>query len=192
MLLAFRADVNCLNEWEKTPLDVYLEKYPKKYTNPAEGTDEVLTLLKSYRVVLGDDKKEAKSYFETKLVTKDDCYTNILQEYHQLTMSLRNITDVPLSLEGNTDFFAAIGLQFSNMRQLQKAGSRMLLLDGGGMKGLMQIDILCEIEKRTGKKIIELFDWIVGSSIGAVMAMALVHGKSQSIITCACMCMHGW
>lgn len=57
-------------------------------------------------------------------------------------------------------------------------GQRILSLDGGGLKGLILIEVLIYIEKLTGKKIVELFDWIVGSSTGGVIALALVYGKS--------------
>ena len=56
-------------------------------------------------------------------------------------------------------------------------GSRILCLDGGGVKGLVQIEMLRQIEQRTGKRIVELFDWIVGSSTGGIIALALVYGK---------------
>ena len=58
-----------------------------------------------------------------------------------------------------------------------KGGSRLLFLDGGGMKGLAQIEILCQIEQKTGRKITELFDWIVGTSTGAIIALGLVYGE---------------
>ena len=58
-----------------------------------------------------------------------------------------------------------------------KKGERMLFLDGGGMRGLLEIEVLLEIERRTGRQIVELFDWIVGTSIGGVIALALVYGK---------------
>lgn len=59
----------------------------------------------------------------------------------------------------------------------RKCGSRILCLDGGGIKGLLQLEILRQIEVKTGKRIIELFDWIVGTSTGGVIALALVYGK---------------
>ena len=58
-----------------------------------------------------------------------------------------------------------------------KKGERMLFLDGGGMRGLLELEVLMEIERRTGRKIIELFDWLVGTSIGGVICLFFVYGK---------------
>lgn len=58
-------------------------------------------------------------------------------------------------------------------------GSRILFLDGGGIRGLIQIEILEQLEKKTGRKITELFDWIVGTSTGGIVALSLVYGKNE-------------
>ena len=58
-----------------------------------------------------------------------------------------------------------------------KPGSTILFLDGGGIRGLLSIEILMDIEARTEKRIIDLFDWIVGTSTGRIIALALVYGK---------------
>ena len=55
-------------------------------------------------------------------------------------------------------------------------GSRLLFLDGGGVKGLSQVESLIQLEEATGRKITDLFDWIVGTSIGGIIALALVYG----------------
>ena len=95
------------------------------------------------------------------------------------------LEDVDQSLvSDNVDMAASLGIQIRELRLLQMAGSRILFLDGGGMKGLMQLDMLCQIERETGRKITELFDWIVGSSIGGVIALALVYGKTLLYKTC--------
>jgi len=58
-----------------------------------------------------------------------------------------------------------------------KGGQRILCLDGGGVRGLVQIEILRQIEEATGKRIPELFDWIVGTSTGGIIALAMVYGE---------------
>lgn len=56
-------------------------------------------------------------------------------------------------------------------------GSRILFLDGGGVRGLIQIEVLEQLERETGRRVTELFDWIVGTSTGGIVALALVYSK---------------
>ena len=56
-------------------------------------------------------------------------------------------------------------------------GERVLCLDGGGIKGLILIEMLMVIEQITSKKIVELFDWIIGTSTGGILALAMVYSK---------------
>jgi patatin-like phospholipase/acyl hydrolase len=60
-----------------------------------------------------------------------------------------------------------------------RAGSRVLCLDGGGVRGLIQIEVLRQLELRTGAKVTEIFDWIVGTSTGGILALGLVYGNSK-------------
>ena len=53
----------------------------------------------------------------------------------------------------------------------------LLSLDGGGVKGMVIALILMAIERKTGKKICELFDWIIGTSVGGIFAMCFCRGK---------------
>ena len=59
----------------------------------------------------------------------------------------------------------------------QRKGDRVLYLDGGGIRGLILIELLSAIEEITGNKIIDLFDWIVGTSTGGILALAMVYSK---------------
>ena len=61
--------------------------------------------------------------------------------------------------------------------KLNKDGVNILCLDGGGMKGLAQIEVLSQLEEATGRRITQLFDWIVGTSTGAIIALGLVYGE---------------
>ncbi|HEU5213929.1 MAG TPA: patatin-like phospholipase family protein [Gaiellaceae bacterium] len=50
---------------------------------------------------------------------------------------------------------------------------RVLALDGGGIRGVLPATLLAEIEKRTGKRIAEMFDLIAGTSTGGILALGL-------------------
>lgn len=57
---------------------------------------------------------------------------------------------------------------------------KVLSIDGGGIRGLIPALVLAEIEKETGKRISELFDLIVGTSTGGILALALnVKGEND-------------
>ena len=68
--------------------------------------------------------------------------------------------------------------QCSYIKNLKKTvGNRVLFLDGCGIQGLVQIEVLMELECHTGCKITELFDWIIGTSTGGIVALGVVYGK---------------
>ena len=56
---------------------------------------------------------------------------------------------------------------------------RILAIDGGGMRGIIPAKILTHIEAKTGKKIAEMFDLIVGTSTGGLIAAAAVTKNKQ-------------
>ena len=58
----------------------------------------------------------------------------------------------------------------------RRKGVRVLCLDGGGVRGLVQLEILRQIEEKLDAKINDLFDCIVGTSTGGIIALALVYG----------------
>jgi uncharacterized protein len=59
---------------------------------------------------------------------------------------------------------------------------RMLALDGGGIRGLITLGILEKIEKlvseKTGHQLCDYFDYIAGTSTGAIIAAGLARGMS--------------
>lgn len=62
---------------------------------------------------------------------------------------------------------------------------RLLCLDGGGIKGLVLIQMLIALEKEAGRPIRELFDWVAGTSTGGILALAIIHG--ECVFLCLCM-----
>ncbi|XP_031836484.1 calcium-independent phospholipase A2 VIA [Nomia melanderi] len=60
----------------------------------------------------------------------------------------------------------------------QIEGGRLLCLDGGGIRGLVLVQTLLEIESVLQRPIVEHFDWIAGTSTGGILALGLATGKS--------------
>ncbi|AWP05233.1 putative 85/88 kDa calcium-independent phospholipase A2 [Scophthalmus maximus] len=61
---------------------------------------------------------------------------------------------------------------------------RLLCLDGGGIKGLVLIQMLIALEKEAGRPTRDLFDWVAGTSTGGILALAIIHGKSMEYLRC--------
>jgi len=56
---------------------------------------------------------------------------------------------------------------------------KILSIDGGGIRGIIPSIILNEIEKKTGKKVSEIFDLITGTSTGGILALGLCKPDSE-------------
>ena len=111
-------------------------------------------------------------------VVDDDWTTKIATLNYQISFNIeRKLLDITNPLSRHPDEAMAVGIQMKELKMLRDAGSRMLFLDGGGMRGLIQIEILSQLEEQTGRRITELFDWIVGTSTGGIIALALVYGE---------------
>ncbi|XP_055766635.1 85/88 kDa calcium-independent phospholipase A2 isoform X3 [Salvelinus fontinalis] len=85
---------------------------------------------------------------------------------------------------------AAVGAMSRGREEVDgfKTGSRkidrLLCLDGGGIKGLVLIQLLIALEKEAGRPIKELFDWVSGTSTGGILALAITHGKDMEYLRC--------
>lgn len=58
----------------------------------------------------------------------------------------------------------------------------ILSLDGGGMRGVIPLQMLIYLEEQTGRPAYELFDFIGGTSTGAIIAVGLALGLRASEI----------
>jgi patatin-like phospholipase/acyl hydrolase len=58
------------------------------------------------------------------------------------------------------------------------APRKLLALDGGGIRGVMTLGILKKIEETVGQPLWQYFDYIAGTSTGAIIAAALARGMS--------------
>ncbi|HYP53773.1 MAG TPA: patatin-like phospholipase family protein [Pyrinomonadaceae bacterium] len=60
---------------------------------------------------------------------------------------------------------------------------RILSIDGGGARGMIPAVILKEVERRSGKRISQLFDRICGTSTGSILACGLSAPKTAGSST---------
>ena len=49
--------------------------------------------------------------------------------------------------------------------------------DGGGIRGLILIQVLLNLERVAMQPIVKLFDWIAGTSTGGILALGLLNGR---------------
>ncbi len=60
-------------------------------------------------------------------------------------------------------------------RDTRLADVKVLCIDGGGIRGLIPALVLAEIERRTGRRIAEMVDFVAGTSTGGILACALTR-----------------
>ena len=200
-LLSFGADINMKREDGSTALDL-----AKAKKNSIPDAIEILTQLGAktssqlYRLTWSNSVPLFHSYAENmKPPSKIDTGTySALTEKRRLFLELEKEVKRRLSLSASCeessfgdDSYALIQQQrylheFKETLQESdiglygemKGGSRILSLDGGGIRGLVQLEILMQLEEATGRKVTDLFDWIIGTSTGGIIALALVYGES--------------
>lgn len=65
------------------------------------------------------------------------------------------------------------------MLDINPSGKKMILsIDGGGLRGMIPIAMLAELERLTGKTCPEMFDMVAGTSTGAIIAAGIGLGLS--------------
>lgn len=57
----------------------------------------------------------------------------------------------------------------------------ILTMDGGGIRGLILIQLLLALEEFTKQPIVRLFDWIAGTSTGGILTLAIAHGEFKTM-----------
>ncbi|MEO8714558.1 MAG: patatin-like phospholipase family protein [Acetobacteraceae bacterium] len=59
---------------------------------------------------------------------------------------------------------------------------RILAIDGGGIRGAWPAAFMADLEESTGRRIVDTFDLIVGTSTGGIIALGLGLGISTADI----------
>ena len=145
----------------------------------AKGEQKLHTVKQFQDMITAEPKENACTPCKIESCCVEDSWTTkIATLNYQISSNIeRTLLDISYPLSRNTDEAMAVGIQMKELKMLRDAGSRVLFLDGGGMRALIQIEILSQLEEQTGRRITELFDWIVGTSTGGVIALALVYGE---------------
>ncbi len=58
---------------------------------------------------------------------------------------------------------------------------RILSIDGGGIRGIIPAVVLAELERRSGKRVHQLFDMFAGTSTGGILSLALSQPGSDGM-----------
>ena len=79
------------------------------------------------------------------------CCTTRLTYYNKLREAIeKRLNNISAPLSNTPDEAIALAMQMREMKMFQMAGSRILFLDGGGLRGLIQIEILSQVERSAG------------------------------------------
>lgn len=143
--------------------------------------DNMVTLLRSVGATHCSEKVfTPKSTNES---GSDAGATNFQPDHNKISQKYKELNDVVKTKRNKYQRTESSVVACEALDALQQVdvyrmsnGCKILCLDGGGVRGLVQIEMLRQIEQKTGKKIIDLFDWIVGTSTGGIIALALVYG----------------
>lgn len=74
----------------------------------------------------------------------------------------------------------------ANKEKPELGRGRLLCMDGGGIRGLVLVQMLLEIERMAEMPIHHMFDWVAGTSTGGILALCLGAGKTMK----QCMCLY--
>ena len=142
----------------------------------ARGRERTRSFVQPFLKVHSEKGSEEISH-DAASVACDTWTSRLAAHYSELEASVElNLADVNFD-PADPSKAGSLVEKLKTLRICRKAGSRILSLDGGGMRGLIEIEILCQIEEATGRKITELFDWIVGTSAGGILVLAMVYGN---------------
>ncbi|XP_049740377.1 85/88 kDa calcium-independent phospholipase A2 isoform X4 [Elephas maximus indicus] len=168
-LIVFGAEVDTPNDFGETPAFI-ANRVSKLVTRKT-----LLTLLRTvgadyhFPLTPGDPMEQGSAASQHPLFS--------LERAQRPSVSLSN-----LELQDITHITRARKPAFilNSLRDETRSRDHLLCLDGGGVKGLVIIQLLIAIEKASGVATKDLFDWVAGTSTGGILALAILHNKSMA------------
>ncbi|KAI6226974.1 85/88 kDa calcium-independent phospholipase A2 [Aphelenchoides besseyi] len=167
-LLAYGASVDVVGKAGNTPLHLAVQQGDEYLTK--------LLLCMDLESTINVENKSGQTPFQ---MNNSSTMTKILNEYQQNEekASAEACSELTPLLKMSHDF--AVKTQLKVVSEGSESSLRLLSLDGGGIRGIVLTIMLAHIEKYLdGQRLIDCFDWIAGTSTGAILAVALVDGYS--------------
>nr|XP_031527588.1 85/88 kDa calcium-independent phospholipase A2 isoform X3 [Vicugna pacos] len=167
-LIVFGAEVDTPNDSGETPAFV-ASKISRLVTRKA-----LLTLLRTVGADYRSPLLQGVSAEQCSATTQHSFFS--LERSQPPPISLNN-----LELQDLVHISRARKPAFilSSMRDEKRTHDHLLCLDGGGVKGLVIIQLLIAIEKASGIATKDLFDWVAGTSTGGILALAILHSEGS-------------
>lgn len=160
LFIIFGADVNTQNRKNETPR--HLAAVSKK-----KNRDVILYMLH----ISGGRRCRKNAHGCLKGCVMEGNYNGTVDDTMQHVMTL----DREAILDDMFSSFEDFDQDVDTSNFLRK--HRVLCLDGGGIRGLLLIQMLMAIEDAAGIPIKDCFDWISGTSTGGLLALGIAMGK---------------
>ncbi|XP_055993550.1 85/88 kDa calcium-independent phospholipase A2 isoform X1 [Sorex fumeus] len=168
-LIVFGAEVDTPNDFGETPVFM-ASKVHKVVTRRA-----LLTLLRTVGAESRSPLSQAGPSEQGSATTLHPFFSLEKSQPPPISLSNLELQDILHVSRARKPAFL-----LSSMRDEKRSRDHLLCLDGGGVKGLVIIQLLIAIERASGIATKDLFDWVAGTSTGGILALAILHSKSMA------------
>jgi calcium-independent phospholipase A2 len=197
LLLAFNADINAVSVFEQTPMNLAIAHYQEsviKLFSVLGGISAAFVMplppiplppisrFRTQRYMLSLDSSDNElernvgehpttvSPFDFHFLVESRVRSSFRLNEEQAVSSILRQDESAIAHRDIPELKHCLTYKMHN-------GSRILCLDGVGVRGLVLLETLEHLVNITGQEITDMFDVICGGSIGALIALGLVYGK---------------
>lgn len=162
------------------------EKKPENLSSQNEKKSETLSKTSISKASLASRSRflvrslSCASSCNSQMLRLEEVCKHLLQHPQEKgTLVKEGLIRVALNLKrrsSNTDIQTQASVALSLLGYHEPPGGqgiRILSIDGGGTRGLMAVEILRQLQARTGKEVHEMFDYICGVSSGAILTFLM-------------------